>query len=213
MRVRAALAGPEAVARGLALARLPTVRACALVAPSLAGVVEPTAAPASGWLASVELAGDEAAVERDARRAADAHGADDASPGALARLRGLHGATFGPAGLRFRLAVLPSRLASVLEPLARGGGALLVHPASGLVYARFAVASHDGAGLDAAWRAARAAARAGGGDVLLEEVPDWARAARDVFGDPGDGWRLARALKERFDPAGVLNPGRFVGGL
>ena len=32
----------------------------------------------------------------------------------------------------------------------------------------------------------------------------------DVWGPPGDGIAVMRALKERFDPAGILNPGRFV---
>jgi FAD/FMN-containing dehydrogenase len=32
-----------------------------------------------------------------------------------------------------------------------------------------------------------------------------------VFGDPPEALPLMRTLKQRFDPAGVLNPGRFVG--
>jgi FAD/FMN-containing dehydrogenase len=34
-----------------------------------------------------------------------------------------------------------------------------------------------------------------------------------VFGEPGEALALMRALKLRFDPRGVLNPGRFAGGL
>ena len=35
----------------------------------------------------------------------------------------------------------------------------------------------------------------------------------DVWGVPGDEMPLMRRVKEQFDPAGTLNPGRFVGGI
>ena len=48
---------------------------------------------------------------------------------------------------------------------------------------------------------------------VIEEIPSWAKAGRDVLGDAGDTLSLMRAVKARFDPKGTLNPGRFVGGL
>jgi glycolate oxidase FAD binding subunit len=35
----------------------------------------------------------------------------------------------------------------------------------------------------------------------------------DVWGDIRSSVGVMKALKARFDPAGILNPGRFVGGL
>jgi len=39
------------------------------------------------------------------------------------------------------------------------------------------------------------------------------RASLNVWGEPPDGLERMRELKARFDPAGILNPGRFVAGL
>jgi len=204
----------DAMVRAVAAARLPTARVCALVDPNFSFVVESIRTPRSGWLLIVEVAGDEAAVARDAARLSADFGAGDAMPGVIDRVRSLQGANFEPAGLRFRLSVLPSRLDRVLGELASAGAALLLYPGSGLVFARIALDSiADGIGVERAWLAMRSAARAGSGTAVLEAAPERAKVGRDVHGDPTDEWRLARALKARFDPAGILNPGRFVGGL
>jgi glycolate oxidase FAD binding subunit len=56
------------------------------------------------------------------------------------------------------------------------------------------------------------AARAGG-TVVVHAMPDDARGAVDAWGPPPPSFPLMRALKERFDPRDVSNPGRFLGGL
>lgn len=208
----AALASDD-MTRAIAAARLPTLRACTLVDARFAAAVEPSRAPAVGWLLVAECAGDEPAVAADVALLRDRFAAFDASPSALARVRALQGETFGPVGLRFRVAVLPQHLGAVVADLHTAGAALLVHPATGLLHARFSLdVEADGAGVDHAWMTLRGAARAGGGHVVLEAGPTWAKL-RDVFGDASDEWRVARSLKARFDPAGVLNPGRYVGGI
>ena len=51
------------------------------------------------------------------------------------------------------------------------------------------------------------------GRVRLERAPADLRALIDAWGDPGGTLPLQRALKDKFDPDGILNRGRFVGGL
>ena len=53
-----------------------------------------------------------------------------------------------------------------------------------------------------------------GGSVVVEAGPRALREALDPWGPVAPGpLGLMRALKDEFDPARVLNPGRFVGGL
>lgn len=56
-----------------------------------------------------------------------------------------------------------------------------------------------------------AAQQAGGSLVVLHASPDQTRSL-DVWGPVG-GLDLMRRVKQEFDPAGVLSPGRFVGGI
>ncbi|MEV6930063.1 FAD-binding oxidoreductase [Dactylosporangium sp. NPDC051485] len=58
----------------------------------------------------------------------------------------------------------------------------------------------------------RAATRAGAGHCVVLTSPPAVRARVDVWGHV-DGLDLMRRVKEQFDPAGTLAPGRFVGGI
>jgi glycolate oxidase FAD binding subunit len=50
--------------------------------------------------------------------------------------------------------------------------------------------------------------RSGGSLVIMRDA-----GGLDAWGTAGDTLPLMRALKQQFDPRGVLNPGRFVGGI
>ncbi len=51
---------------------------------------------------------------------------------------------------------------------------------------------------------------AAAGTMVVLSCPDGAELSReDVWGPPGDGATVMQALKDRFDPKGLLNPGRF----
>ncbi len=50
-----------------------------------------------------------------------------------------------------------------------------------------------------------------GGHLVVRSYPDeTALTGEDIWGPPADGDAVMRAIKDRFDPDGLLNPGRFV---
>jgi glycolate oxidase FAD binding subunit len=59
----------------------------------------------------------------------------------------------------------------------------------------------------------RALARSFRGHLLLVEAPVEVKREVDAWGEPPEGFSLMKRIKDRFDPGGVLSPGRFVGGL
>jgi glycolate oxidase FAD binding subunit len=59
----------------------------------------------------------------------------------------------------------------------------------------------------------RRLAQARGGQMLILRAPDEIKSQIDVWGEVGPGRGLMRALKEKFDPEALLNPGRFVAGI
>jgi glycolate oxidase FAD binding subunit len=48
---------------------------------------------------------------------------------------------------------------------------------------------------------------------VLQHGPEGLRQQVDLWGDVGTALRLMRRMKEQFDPKGILNRGRFVGGI
>jgi glycolate oxidase FAD binding subunit len=49
--------------------------------------------------------------------------------------------------------------------------------------------------------------------IVFHAMPPQARGRIDAWGEPPPSFPLMRALKTNFDPKGLCNPGRFVGGL
>jgi len=197
-------APPEDACRaGIAASRQAAVRALALVdagTPLLRSVIE--------------LAGDAASVGAEAERLSNTLGAREAPADALERVRDRQVGTGVQRALRFRLAVLPTRIESTIAALRQVGAEVVAYPGLCLVYAIFP----SGAGDDAAVAGElfESVARISGGssgELLCEDAPPDAKRGRDVFGTSISQLPLARALKARFDPDGVLSPGRFAGGV
>jgi glycolate oxidase FAD binding subunit len=59
----------------------------------------------------------------------------------------------------------------------------------------------------------RQIARAGGGHAVLERAPLTVKSRVPVWDEPGAAERIMRRIKAQLDPRGILNPGRFVGGI
>lgn len=56
-------------------------------------------------------------------------------------------------------------------------------------------------------------ARSMGAYVVVERCPPVVKARLDVWGEPPGGVDVMRRIKQELDPAGTLNPGRFVAGI
>jgi glycolate oxidase FAD binding subunit len=52
-----------------------------------------------------------------------------------------------------------------------------------------------------------------GGHLVVWDAPSEVKTRIPVWGPDRPDWQLVRALKAQFDPVGILNPGRFVGGV
>ena len=52
-----------------------------------------------------------------------------------------------------------------------------------------------------------------GGHVIVESAHAEVKRGLDTWGYEGSALELMRRIKAQFDPAGLLNPGRFVGGI
>jgi glycolate oxidase FAD binding subunit len=130
--------------------------------------------------------------------------------GALARYEWLRDIDFYSVGLSAQIAVPPAHLARVLET---SGVEYRAHAGSGVAQ----IVPGDGNSADAPaktvarWREAVHSAR--GTLRLLAAAPD-IRDSLEFFDTPNDGaLALMRRLKAAFDPAGIFNPGCFVGGI
>jgi glycolate oxidase FAD binding subunit len=113
-----------------------------------------------------------------------------------------------------RLAVLPTRLGTLCERVGREAerGGLswrMVSQAGGLAWLRL----EGSTGLLDVLRSLRQGVEAEEGSLALLHCPPEARAGAEAWGAPGDSLPLMHRVKEQFDPAALLNPGRFVGGI
>jgi len=113
-------------------------------------------------------------------------------------------------------AVLPTQVAELMAAGAaaaqRNGlvGALTAHAGVGLVTAVLAGGTNPNAVVSTLteWRAL---ANGVGGHAMVEWAPLAVKERVAVWDAAGPTLRLMKGIKERLDPDGILNPGRFVG--
>jgi glycolate oxidase FAD binding subunit len=97
---------------------------------------------------------------------------------------------------------LPSEIARFAERV-RGLGGESVTQGTGIMIAGFPAAAGDGL-----MKLRGEMEQASGSLMLLKQPAD---SKLDCWGTPPDSLPLMRQIKSRFDPAGILNPGRFLG--
>ena len=72
---------------------------------------------------------------------------------------------------------------------------------------------HDAPAIAEALQRIQATATASGGSAVVERCPESVKQHLDVWGPLPSSMTIMRRLKSQFDPTGILNPGRFIGGL
>lgn len=177
-----------------------------------------------GWRVAVLMEGIEAAVERqtnDVTRLAEEIGAvrissleSIAQDEMFGRLRDIGRSESAPAAMIVRGGVLPSELPSVVTTL----GAIVADSDLQLVISagagsfRLCWPSTPTAPLELI-DALRRLCDQFSGSLVVERCPPETKELREVWGIAGGDVALMRELKAKFDPNGILNPGRFIGGL
>jgi glycolate oxidase FAD binding subunit len=119
-----------------------------------------------------------------------------------------------------KASLLPADVAPWLEQLDAQANAAGVtatwraHAGHGLIYVRLAYTGADGdtAALAELVAGLRQAAEQGRGSMVVLDGPPELLRTLDVWGLV-PALDVMRRIKDRFDPGGILNPGRFVGGI
>lgn len=118
-----------------------------------------------------------------------------------------------------KFTVPPTEVVSVIErarAIARGHGlraAFGAHAGVGVVRGVLALSGGAAMPAVATLKEWRDLARAVGGQAMVVQAPVAVKEQVAVWDDPGPAVRLMERIKARLDPAGILNPGRFVGGI
>ena len=109
-----------------------------------------------------------------------------------------------------RVSGLPAELARVIRAAERAGGTMVGRAGLGLSWIELpSVAGAE----ELAGRIGEVRRDLAPRACIVLDAPDEVRDRVDVWGPDPSALALMRRLKERFDPAGVCNPGLFVGGI
>jgi glycolate oxidase FAD binding subunit len=129
---------------------------------------------------------------------------------ALGKYELLRDTDFHSAPLAAQIAVPPAHLARALEAC---GAEFRAHAGSGVaqIVTRQEPSAEAAVKVVARWREAARSAR---GNLRLLAAALAIRDSLEIFDTPNDGaLALMRRMKAAFDPAGIFNPGCFVGGI
>ena len=164
------------------------------------------------WVVMAGFAGNRAELDYQRTKILDALGSDAEmleGAGAEAAYATLRDMEFAPDGLVAQIAVKPAELARCMRECS---GEYRAHAGSGVAQIWFEEIGEGTAEQTITrWREM---ARRAGGNLRVLQAPETMRAQTESFDRPSAGaFGLMKRLKQTFDPAGVFNPGCFVGGL
>ena len=120
-----------------------------------------------------------------------------------------------------RASVVPSKISSLVKAMEQSAGdssfrpAIVYHPGYGTVLLNWFADTEDVSDEVVAnvLNQARDAVHKAEGRMIIERCPVSVKARFDVWDDVGEPLTTMRRMKEQYDPKGILNPGRFVGGI
>jgi glycolate oxidase FAD binding subunit len=122
--------------------------------------------------------------------------------------------------LRCKMSVLPDRVATFckeveVEAAARGFSVhLLTRAGNGIIFSRFtSVDAAPSEQLPSFVDWMRILTKRLEGYLIVEDIAPVLKERVDVWGHVGGTLPLMKRLKDTLDPHGILNPGRFVGGI
>lgn len=186
--------------------------AAALVPGGLGAQVSPAGAP---WGVVLLLEGSPAAVDDQLARLARAAGPPLPSAAAETLLHAALEPVAGAAALAVRCEVPEAHLRELWSRAraAAPASALALTAWLGLGTLWCVAVAGEPTELAAVARRLRAAAEVLDGRAVVTCARGLRPGEVDPWGDPGELLPWFRRLKERFDPDGVLSPGRFVGGI
>jgi glycolate oxidase FAD binding subunit len=186
--------------------------------------------PAGGWCVAIGIEGFVEEVQReitDLKEMAHNDGASD-----IAELDQNKAATFwknladcvlaatdqGKTVAKFKGSFLISRYAEVLAAWSGASSdsrfALNASPGLGLVHAHFVgAADPDLENLTKLGTDLRTTAELHGGSMVVESAPTALKQTLNPWGSPREDFVLMANIKNSVDPFGILNPGRFLGGI
>ena len=126
-----------------------------------------------------------------------------------------------PARILCKITVPIARTADLVAAAEQAGQAgglratVMAHACTGVVWVRFLPGLEGGLGapVPKVLEGLRQEAQAAGGSLVLHDAPPPLKRQVEAWGAPGDGIDMMRRLKAEFDPRGLCNPGRFVGGI
>jgi glycolate oxidase FAD binding subunit len=144
----------------------------------------------------------------------------DARDAAWRARGGLRRGAFTETAAVMKWIVLPAQVADVMEQgagVAQRAGlgvALAAHAGVGAIEAVLAGGGRaDATAVSEVLTEWRRLVRAAGGQAVVESAPLAVKERVPVWDDPGPALRIMQGIKSQLDPSGLLNPGRFVGGI